>query len=123
MGDPKLNVQQRGLRKSFRVLYVLSTLIFIIESLQYPSEHDRVLLGHTNTQTPCSTVPPPAEEQLHKDVQRLEELIEEHDVVFLSMDSRESHWLGGLICRAKEKANIFLARLYLFDHTNCVCIC
>ena len=123
MEDPKPNVQQRGLRKSFRVLYVLSTLIFIIESLQYPSEHDRALPGRTNTQTPCSTVPPPAEEQPRKDVQRLEELIEENDVVFLSMDSRESRWLGGLIRRAKEKANFFLVRLYLFDHTNCVRIC
>ena len=107
----KPNVQQRGLIKSFWMLYVLSTLIFIIESLQYPSEHDKVLPGRTNTRTPCSTAPPPAEEQLHKDVQRLEELIEEHDVVFLSMDSRESRWLGGLICRAKEKANFFFGKI------------
>ena len=111
MEDPKPNVQQRGVRKLFRVLYVLSTLIFIIESLQYPSEHDRVLPGRTNTQTPCSIVPPPAEEQPRKDVQRLEELIEENDVVFLSMDSRESRWLGGLIRRAKEKANFFFGKI------------
>ena len=111
MKDPKLNVQQRGLRKSFQVLYVLSTLIFIIESLQYPSEHNRALPGWTNTRMPCSTVPPPAEEQPYKDVQRLEELIEENDVVFLSMDSRESRWLGGLIHRAKEKANFFFGKI------------
>ena len=90
MEDPKPNVQQRGLRKSFWVLYILSTLIFIIESLQYPSEHDKVLPGRTNTRTPCSTIPPPAKEQPRKDVQRLEEPIEENDAVFLSMDSRES---------------------------------
>ena len=72
---------------------------------------------------PGHPVPPSAEEQSRKDVQKLEELIEEHDVIFLLMDSRESRWLGGLICRAKEKANFFLARLYLFDHANCVCIC
>ena len=72
---------------------------------------------------PRHPVPPSTEEQSCKDVQKLEELIEEHNVIFLLMDSRESHWLGGLICRAKEKANFFLARLYLFDHANCVHIC
>lgn len=34
---------------------------------------------------------------------RLQELIEEHDVVFLGTDSRESRWLPTVICAAKQK--------------------
>ena len=62
---------------------------------------------------PGHPVPPSAEEQSRKDVQKLEELIEEHDVVFLLMDSRESRWLGGLIGRAKEKVSFFGEVLFI----------
>lgn len=42
-------------------------------------------------------------ESVLKDVERLETLIEEHDVVFLLMDTRESRWLPTLIAAEKQK--------------------
>ncbi|KZT38597.1 E1-like protein-activating [Sistotremastrum suecicum HHB10207 ss-3] len=42
-------------------------------------------------------------EKTKADVAKLEALIEEHDVVFLLMDSRESRWLPTLIGAAKNK--------------------
>nr|QVX20062.1 ATG7 [Eriocheir sinensis] len=41
--------------------------------------------------------------QVKEDVAALEQLIEEHDAVFLLMDSRESRWLPTVIGAAKEK--------------------
>lgn len=42
-------------------------------------------------------------EQAHRDVERLEQLIESHDVVFLLMDTRESRWLPTVIAASKRK--------------------
>lgn len=42
-------------------------------------------------------------DQARIDVQRLEKLIDEHDVVFLLMDSRESRWLPTMLGKAKDK--------------------
>lgn len=39
------------------------------------------------------------------DVERLENLINEHDVVFLLMDSRESRWLPTVIGASKGKVS------------------
>ncbi len=36
-------------------------------------------------------------------IAQLEQLITEHDVVFLLMDTREARWLPTLICAAQEK--------------------
>nr|KAG5700834.1 hypothetical protein BaRGS_024220 [Batillaria attramentaria] len=43
------------------------------------------------------------EKQVEEDVKRLEQLIENHDAVFLLMDTRESRWLPTLIAAAKGK--------------------
>jgi ubiquitin-like modifier-activating enzyme ATG7 len=40
---------------------------------------------------------------VQRDVQRLEELIDAHDVVFLLMDTRESRWLPTVVAAAKKK--------------------
>ncbi|KAJ3767732.1 hypothetical protein FB446DRAFT_651684 [Lentinula raphanica] len=52
---------------------------------------------------PIPASPPSVLEQTKKDVRKLEELIAEHDVVYLLMDSRESRWLPTVIARAKDK--------------------
>ncbi|KAK1216617.1 Autophagy protein 7 [Marasmius sp. AFHP31] len=54
--------------------------------------------GHPIPQSPPSIL-----EQTKKDVEKLEQLIEEHDAVYLLMDSRESRWLPTVIARAKGK--------------------
>ncbi|KAK7471325.1 Autophagy protein 7 [Stygiomarasmius scandens] len=52
---------------------------------------------------PIPSSPPSILEDTKKQVQKLEKLIEEHDVVYLLMDSRESRWLPTVIGRAKGK--------------------
>lgn len=52
---------------------------------------------------PGHPIPPASIEQAKKDVEQLEKLFDEHDVVFLLMDSRESRWLPTVMGAAKGK--------------------
>lgn len=52
---------------------------------------------------PGHPVPPALLEQTKTDVAALEKLIDEHDVIYLLMDSRESRWLPTLLGAAKRK--------------------
>ncbi|THV04544.1 E1-like protein-activating [Dendrothele bispora CBS 962.96] len=52
---------------------------------------------------PIPSSPPSILEDTKKQVEKLEKLIEEHDAVYLLMDSRESRWLPTVIGRAKGK--------------------
>ncbi|TFK52716.1 E1-like protein-activating [Heliocybe sulcata] len=52
---------------------------------------------------PGHPVPAASVEQTKKDVQMLETLVEQHDAVFLLMDSRESRWLPTVLGAAKGK--------------------
>ncbi|KAI0753952.1 hypothetical protein C8Q80DRAFT_1094252 [Daedaleopsis nitida] len=52
---------------------------------------------------PGHPVPPASVEQTKKDVATLEKLVDEHDVIFLLMDSRESRWLPTVLGTAKGK--------------------
>ena len=52
---------------------------------------------------PGHPIPPASVEQTKKDVATLEKLVDEHDVIFLLMDSRESRWLPTVLGAAKGK--------------------
>ena len=54
---------------------------------------------------PGHPISPSARDQTKKDLEQLEALIEEHDVVYLLMDSRESRWLPTVIGAAKGKVS------------------
>ncbi|KAG8894439.1 Autophagy protein 7, partial [Tulasnella sp. 403] len=60
--------------------------------------------GHEFTiPMPGHPIPPQSVDQTKADVAKLEQLIGEHDAVFLLMDSRESRWLPTVIAGAKGK--------------------
>ena len=48
------------------------------------------------------------EKQVEEDVRKLEQLIEQHDAIFLLMDTRESRWLPSVIAGAKGKVRGFM---------------
>jgi ubiquitin-like modifier-activating enzyme ATG7 len=54
---------------------------------------------------PGHPVPAASVEQTKKDVQKLEELFDAHDAIFLLMDSRESRWLPTVLGAAKGKVS------------------
>eukprot|EP00160_Parvularia_atlantis_P011827 Unigene232_Nuclearia_a/m.841 Unigene232_Nuclearia_a/g.841 ORF Unigene232_Nuclearia_a/g.841 Unigene232_Nuclearia_a/m.841 type:complete len:450 (-) Unigene232_Nuclearia_a:56-1405(-) len=61
-----------------------------------------VTVGH-NISVPMPGHPVTSETQTAADVGLIERLINEHDVVFLLMDTRESRWLPTMLCAAKNK--------------------
>lgn len=56
-----------------------------------------------NIPMPGHPIPASSLEQTAKDVRLLEELFDEHDVVYLLMDSRESRWLPTVLGAVKGK--------------------
>ena len=57
---------------------------------------------------PGHPIPPGSEEQTKADVNALENLFDNHDAVFLLMDSRESRWLPTVLGSAKGKVRQLL---------------
>ena len=49
--------------------------------------------------------------RIRKDVESLEKLFDEHDVVFLLMDTRESRWFPTLLGAAKRKVGMYMILL------------
>ncbi|EGT50229.1 hypothetical protein CAEBREN_05797 [Caenorhabditis brenneri] len=58
---------------------------------------------------PGHTIDKSAEAQLEKDVQKLEQLVMEHDVVYLALDSREARWLPTVLATKHRKIAISVA--------------
>ncbi|KAI0315822.1 hypothetical protein OF83DRAFT_319626 [Amylostereum chailletii] len=52
---------------------------------------------------PGHPIPPASVDQTKADVAKLEKLVDEHDAIFLLMDSRESRWLPTVLGAAKGK--------------------
>lgn len=55
---------------------------------------------------PGHGVPPGTEDSVRKQVEQLEQLVAEHDVVFLLLDTREARWLPTLLACARGKLAI-----------------
>jgi ubiquitin-like modifier-activating enzyme ATG7 len=62
---------------------------------------------------PGHPIPPASLEKTKADVAKLEALFDEHDAVFLLMDSRESRWLPTVLGAAKGKVREGLPLLNL----------
>ena len=61
---------------------------------------------------PGHPVAPASVAQVQADVAKLEKLFDEHDAIFLLMDSRESRWLPTVLGAAKGKVR--LQRIFIF---------
>lgn len=71
----------------------------------YPS----VISQGYDIEIPMAGHPVSNEARQLKDYNKLVELIDSHDTIFLAMDSRESRWLPTVICSAKHKLVINVA--------------
>ncbi|KAF1757592.1 hypothetical protein GCK72_014048 [Caenorhabditis remanei] len=58
---------------------------------------------------PGHTIDEKEEEQLQKDIEKLEQLVKDHDVVFLALDSREARWLPTVLACKHRKMAISVA--------------
>lgn len=56
-----------------------------------------------NLEIPMAGHPVTDEPRQKRDFEKLVSLIEEHDVIFLVLDSRETRWLPAVVCAAKSK--------------------
>jgi len=55
---------------------------------------------------PGHPIPPASVDKTKKDIATFEKLMDEHDVVFQLMDSRESRWLPTVIGASKGKVGV-----------------
>jgi len=57
---------------------------------------------------PGHPIPSASMEKTQQDVALLERLVDEHEAIFLLMDSRESRWLPTVLGAAKNKVGSFV---------------
>ena len=74
----------------------------------FPPLLTRYLGNNLSIPMPCHPVPPGTEAAAKKDVETLERLVDEHNVVFLLMDSRESQWLPTVLGATNGKVCSFI---------------
>ena len=64
-------------------------------------------LGHElSIPMPGHPIPPASVDKTKKDIAVLEKLFDEHDAIFLLMDSRESRWLPTVMGASKGKVRV-----------------
>lgn len=80
-----------GAKKAFRAAEALKEIYPGVESVGWPINVP--MLGH----------PILDEKKVKEDFELLEQLIEDHDAIFLLMDTRESRWLPTVLAKAKGK--------------------
>lgn len=66
-----------------------------------------------NVQMPGHKVSEDKVEQAKKDIDTLDELIREHDAIYLLFDSREARWLPSVISAAYDKVSKAHADVFL----------
>ncbi|KAJ3514137.1 hypothetical protein NLJ89_g2546 [Agrocybe chaxingu] len=101
-GKPKAECAAASLKKIFPGIVSLHSILIDKHQLT-PAKN---ATGHSlSIPMPGHPIPsnPASLAQAKADVARLEKLIDEHDAVFLLMDSRESRWLPTVIAAAKGK--------------------
>ena len=67
---------------------------------------------------PGHPIPPASVDKTKKDIEVLEKLFDEHDAVFLLMDSRESRWLPTVMGASKGKVRNTASIQYLAQGTD-----
>ena len=103
-GKPKAEAAAAALKRIFPSVVrfrVPSNVLIVVESwMQNATGHTLSIPmpGHPVPSSPSTLV-----DQARADVERLERLIDDHDVVFLLMDSRESRWLPTLLGKSRDK--------------------
>jgi len=70
--------------------------------------------GHPIPNNPASIA------QAKTDVERLEKLFDEHDAIFLLMDSRESRWLPTVLGSSKGKVNKVILSFLMISESRSV---
>lgn len=64
-----------------------------------------------NIPMPGHPIPAANVSQVRQDVQELDRLVDEHDVIYLLMDSRESRWLPTVLGAIKGKVSSLLVTM------------
>ena len=96
-GKPKAQCAADRLRKIFPGVVSVVICMRSMPDVQNSAAHSFLI------PMPGHPVPSTSTEQTKSDIAKLEQLISEHDAIFLLMDSRESRWMPTVIAAAQGK--------------------